>query len=70
MYPTHSVAIAIQPYGDRHTANDNFLYEGSDATTIELHINEITMAAIQSAYPPYSGTNLILAYIPKVVWLL
>ena len=52
--------------GDQHPANDNFSYEGSDATTIKLPINEITVAAIQSAYPVYSGANLILAYIPKV----
>ena len=55
--------------GERHQANDTFSYEGSEAAIIELHMNEIAVAAIQSVYAPYSGANLILAYIPKV-WLL
>ena len=55
--------------GQRCQGNDNFSYEGSNATTIEVQMNQITVATLQAAYPSYSGANLILAYIPKV-WFL
>ena len=52
--------------GEQHQTNDDFSYEGSNATTIELHINEINVPVIWSVHAPYSGTSLTLAYIPKV----
>ena len=54
--------------GERHQTNDNFSYEGSVAITVVLQMNEVAVAAIQSAHPSYSGANLILACIPKVVF--
>ena len=56
--------------GEQLQANDNISFEGSEAAIIQLPINEIRVAAIQSAYDTYSGANLILTYIPKVLLLI
>ena len=56
--------------GEQLQANDNISFEGSEAAIIQLPINEIRVATIQSAYATYSGANLILTYIPKVLLLI
>lgn len=53
--------------GENHREMNDFTYQGCEAMIIELKINEFTVADLQAAYPSYSGANLILTSIPKVI---
>ena len=58
--------------GENNYEKNNVTYQGYEAAVIELKINKFTIADLQISYPSYSGANLILTSIPKVVnhkWL-
>ena len=53
---------------EHHQENTSMIYHGSEAAVIELGIEELTVAALQTSYSSYAGANLILTYIPKVCY--
>ena len=41
-------------------------YEGSQAFVTAVNFQEVSVEALQTSFPSYSGANLIISYVPKV----